>query len=113
LLVVRKVQGRFGRQQGGRAKEQYAKEAKKRQRMSGGRGQKGPANLADLKGDARDKAAKAVGVSGRSVDHDDEKKICGPVDSNRTLPNNLFVGRASSTGKGLENPDARFLRWFP
>jgi hypothetical protein len=53
-----------------RAKDIYEREAKERQKLSEGRGQKGPANLPDLKtGDARDIAGKAFGVSGKSVDH--------------------------------------------
>lgn len=44
-------------------------EAKERQRLSKGRGQKGPENLPDLKGDSRDQLGKAFGVSGKSVDH--------------------------------------------
>jgi hypothetical protein len=53
-----------------RAREIYEREAKERQKLSEGRGQKGPANLPDLKtGDARDQAGKAFGVSGKSVDH--------------------------------------------
>lgn len=53
-----------------RARDVYDAQAKERQRLSEGRGKKGPANLPDLNdtGDARDKAGKAVGVSGRSVD---------------------------------------------
>ncbi len=54
-----------------RARELYAKQAKDRQRLSEGRGvKKGPVNLPDLnQGDARDKAGKATGVSGRTVDY--------------------------------------------
>lgn len=53
-----------------RAREIYERQAKERQRLSEGAGIKGPANLPDLsKGDARDKAGKAFGVSGKSVDH--------------------------------------------
>lgn len=48
--------------------EEYeAKAAKQRQHLSKGRGKKGPANLPDLKGDARDKAAEQLAVGGRSV----------------------------------------------
>ncbi len=51
-----------------RAKEIFEQEAKERQR--GGQGGKLlPVTLPEAKGDARDKAGKAVGVSGRSVDH--------------------------------------------
>jgi hypothetical protein len=56
-----------------RSKEMYATEAKERMSEGGreagrGRPQQGPANLPDpIKGDARDKAGKAAGVSGRSV----------------------------------------------
>jgi hypothetical protein len=53
-----------------RAREFYDKQAKERQRMSEGRGKKGPADLPDLsKGDARDQAGNAMGVSGKMVDH--------------------------------------------
>jgi hypothetical protein len=51
-----------------RARDIYDKQAKERQKLSEGRGQKGPANLPDVKGDARDAAGKAFGVSGKSVD---------------------------------------------
>jgi ParB-like chromosome segregation protein Spo0J len=53
---------------GGRAKGVYEKQAKERQSLSEGRGVKGPVNCPDLKGDARDKAGEAAGVSGKSVD---------------------------------------------
>ena len=53
-----------------RAKEYYEREAKERQRLSEGAGNKGPVNLPDLsKGDARDKAGEAFNVSGKTVDH--------------------------------------------
>jgi hypothetical protein len=52
-----------------RAREIYERQAKERQKLSEGRGQKGPANLPEVKGDARDLAGKAFGVSGKSVDH--------------------------------------------
>ncbi|MCS6305235.1 MAG: hypothetical protein H8K07_16455 [Nitrospira sp.] len=40
-------------------------QAKERQRLSEGRGKKGPANLPDLKaGDARDQVGRVFGVSG-------------------------------------------------
>jgi hypothetical protein len=51
-----------------RACELYSQQAKERQKLSEGRGQKGPVNLPDLKTDARDAAGKAFGVSGKSVD---------------------------------------------
>jgi len=54
---------------GARAREIYDKQAKERQKLSGGQGIKGPVNLPDLKGDSRDLAGKAVGVSGKSIDH--------------------------------------------
>ena len=56
---------------GARAREMYDKAAKERQKLSKGRGQKGPENLPDLNADARDArdaAGKAVGVSGKSID---------------------------------------------
>lgn len=53
---------------GGRAREMYDKAAKERQKLSKGRGQKGPENLPDLNADARDAAGKSVGVSGKTVD---------------------------------------------
>jgi ParB-like chromosome segregation protein Spo0J len=52
---------------GGRAISAYEKLAKDRQKLSEGRGVKGVENLPHLNGTARDKAGKAVGVSGRSV----------------------------------------------
>lgn len=52
-----------------RMRGHYEAEAKERQRLSEGRGRKGPANLPDLKGDARDRAGEVVGVSGKTVDH--------------------------------------------
>jgi hypothetical protein len=57
---------------GQKAKDMYAKQAKERQRASKGQGIKGPAMLPDLKGDARDLAGKAVGVSGKLIDHADK-----------------------------------------
>ena len=54
---------------GARIRDIYAKQAKERQRLSKGRGKKGPVNLPDLKSDARDAAGKAVGISGSTVDH--------------------------------------------
>ena len=58
---------------GGRAKElreRYEKEAKERQRLSPGRGKKGPVVPPDLngKGDTRELIGKAVGVGGNSID---------------------------------------------
>ncbi|MEX0938529.1 MAG: hypothetical protein WDZ59_11775 [Pirellulales bacterium] len=53
----------------GKAKEMYAQQAKQRQQQSKGRGQKGPALLPDVKGDARDMAGKQLGVSGRYADY--------------------------------------------
>ena len=51
-----------------RARGAYDKQAKERQR--GGRGGKLlPVSLPEAKGDSRDQAAKAVGVSGRTVDY--------------------------------------------
>lgn len=51
-------------------KVEFEKQAAERQKLSKGRGQKGKANLPDLKssGQSRDKAAESVGVSGKSVD---------------------------------------------
>ena len=51
-------------------RERYAEEAKERQKLSQGRGQKGPPNCADLndKGDARDRLAEDFGVSHGTVD---------------------------------------------
>lgn len=57
---------------GARAKSIYEAEAKSRQRIGGAAGGsgKGPANLPEAaKGDARDKAARSVNVSGRTVQH--------------------------------------------
>lgn len=53
-----------------RAREIYEREAKERQQVrKGDQAGASPANLPDLnKGDARDKAGEAFGVSGRSVD---------------------------------------------
>lgn len=50
-----------------RAKPLYEAQAKERQKLSEGRGQKGKANLPDLKdaSRARDAAGKAFGVGGR------------------------------------------------
>jgi ParB-like chromosome segregation protein Spo0J len=53
---------------GGRAKGVYEKQAKERQKLSEGQGKKGAVNCPDLKGDSRDKAGEAAGVSGKSVD---------------------------------------------
>jgi hypothetical protein len=48
----------------------YDQQAKERQKLSDGRGKKGPVNLPDLnQGDARDAAGAALGVSGKSVDY--------------------------------------------
>jgi hypothetical protein len=53
-----------------RAKEYYECEAKERQRLSEGAGNKGMVNLPYLsKGPARDKAGEAFNVSGKTVDH--------------------------------------------
>lgn len=47
----------------------YKKQAKERQKLSKGRGQKGKEDVPDLKStQARDAAGKAVGVSGKSID---------------------------------------------
>ena len=66
---------------GARAREIYDRQAKERMRSAGERGgkssgasrrgeTKGPVNLPDPSpGDARDQAGKAVGVSGKSIDH--------------------------------------------
>ncbi len=51
----------------GRAKEIYEKQAKERLKTKGGHS--GPVNLPEASGDARDLAGKAIGVSGKSVDH--------------------------------------------
>lgn len=53
---------------GRKAKAMYTEQAKTRQKLSHGRGVKGPVMLPDLKGDARDLAGKAVGVSGSLID---------------------------------------------
>jgi len=50
-----------------RAREIYERDAKKRLDTKGGHS--GPVNLPEAKGDARDLAGKAFGVSGKSVDH--------------------------------------------
>ena len=42
-----------------KAKDLYEKEAKDRQKLSEGRGKKGPVTLPEVKGDSRDKAGKA------------------------------------------------------
>lgn len=54
---------------GARARKIYDEQAKERQKLSQGRGVKGPENLPDLKSDARDAVGKAVGVSGKTIDH--------------------------------------------
>lgn len=54
---------------GAKAMEMYSSAAKERQRLSKGQGIKGPVNLPDLKGDARDKVGEVVGVSGKSISH--------------------------------------------
>jgi len=57
----------------------FAKEAKARQTVSPGAGRKGVAKLPPLStGKARDKAAKAVGVSGRTI-------VIGPTVSERAV----------------------------
>ncbi len=56
---------------GGRAKALYEKQAKERMKLSEGRGIKGKDNCPYLiadKGQARDKAGEAVGVSGKQID---------------------------------------------
>ena len=50
-----------------RAREIYERQAKERLDTKGGHS--GPVNLPEAKGDARDKAGAAFGVSGKSVDH--------------------------------------------
>jgi len=50
-----------------RARDYYDKQAKERLKTKGGHS--GPVNLPEAKGDARDQAAKAAGVSGKTVDH--------------------------------------------
>jgi ParB-like chromosome segregation protein Spo0J len=50
-----------------RARDIYERDAKKRLDTKGGHS--GPVNLPEAKGDARDLAGKAFGVSGKSVDH--------------------------------------------
>jgi hypothetical protein len=59
---------------GARLREIFDRQAKERQQASGkihGRGkEKVPVNLPEpIKGDARDQAAKLVGVSGKSIDY--------------------------------------------
>ncbi len=44
------------------------RQAKERQKLSQGRGKKGPENVPDLLGDARDLAAKKVGMSGKTAE---------------------------------------------
>lgn len=56
-----------------RAENSYAAKAKERQKLSKGAGVKGPVNLPDLKGDARDQVAELFKVSGKSVS--DAKKV--------------------------------------
>lgn len=52
-----------------RAIELYQKRAKERQKLSKGRGQKGPVNCPDLNAsDSRDEAGEEFGVSGKTVD---------------------------------------------
>jgi hypothetical protein len=50
-----------------RARDIYEQQAKERLNTKGGHS--GPVNLPEAKGDARDAAGKAFGVSGKSVDH--------------------------------------------
>ena len=54
----------------GRYKEVTAKEAKERQKLSEGRGKKGPVTLPDLsgRGDSRDQAGAKFDISGKTVD---------------------------------------------
>lgn len=54
---------------GAKARSIYDEAAKERQKKSHGQGVKGPVNLPDLKGDARDAVGKALGVSGKSIDY--------------------------------------------
>lgn len=76
LNLKRRHLGTGGRGMVSVAVENYeANEAKKRQRMSEGRGVKGPVKLPDLNGDARDKAAAQLKVSGKTTS--DCKKVQG------------------------------------
>lgn len=53
---------------GAKARECYEEQAKERQKLSSGRGQKGPVTVPDLKGDTRDHVGKTVGVGGSLID---------------------------------------------
>ncbi|QDV78041.1 ParB N-terminal domain-containing protein [Botrimarina mediterranea] len=67
----------------------YAERAKERQKLSQGRGVKGPETIPDLNGDARDEAGAAHGVTGRTVSKAKNviasgcKQLIDAVDSNR------------------------------
>jgi hypothetical protein len=63
---------------GARAKEEYTKQAKERQRLSKGQGKKGMETVPDLKGAARDLAGAAVSVSGPLIDR--ASKVLGTED---------------------------------
>ena len=74
------------------ARPMFEREAKERQKLSKGRGQKGPEIMPDLKGDARDKAGEAFGVSGKMVD--DARQI------KKYAPELAALTRNSLTGNG-------------
>ena len=82
----------------------YENEAKERQRLSEGRGKKGQVNLPGLKegrGQARDLAGKAAGVSGKSIDHATHVRkcyACYDSDTLRKTPAGVPAGRRLRDG---------------
>jgi hypothetical protein len=85
---------------GDKVREYEDKAAKERQKMSEGRGKKGPVILSDLKGDARDKAGAAVGVSGSMVDRASEPM----TDAFSRSPSHTFNETTPATPHALKLP---------
>ena len=95
-------------------KEIEGERANRRQKLSKGRGKKGPENFPDLLGDARDIAAEQVGMSGKTadkaadvVDAIDDAEAEGDTeraaDLRETL-NNKSVDAAHKKAKGQKTP---------
>jgi len=93
----------------------YQKEAKDRQRLSKGRGQKGAQPCATLTGKATEWAANKVGVSPRMVEmakklQEVEPKLIAEIEAGRTTVNEAYevAGAASSHPSGDTSEDDRF-----
>jgi len=89
----------------------FAAAAKERQKLSKGRGKKGPANSPDLKSDSRDQLGEALGISGNTVDKDKLLPIGNtPAEGGPTKPPyNRWAGVDKTRTRSETDPRWRHL----